>query len=169
MANVFTAGEERLDLSNGGTDVFVEVLMLAVSALAESEWERRFAALLNQQDQHVMGNGVVGFDLADVDWGADPYGARDFVLRAVRLARHRHRWDELRYDPPHAEGYLRRYEAMVAAFDPLDPPPPGFLAGCTDFPAPEEAASASCLRHRVLSGLPQWHGCVFCRSGLLRS
>ncbi|MGK5559341.1 hypothetical protein ACSNOI_47875, partial [Actinomadura kijaniata] len=89
MGNVFSAGDLRLYLSNGGTAVFVDVLTLAVSELAENPWDFRFAALLARQDQSVMGRGAVGFDLADLDWGRTPReraAAKDFVLRVIDLA-----------------------------------------------------------------------------------
>lgn len=71
--NVFEGGDGRyLEMTNGGTAVFVDVLMLAVSALAREPWDFRFAALLTLQDQNVMGRGVVGFDLAELDWGDTP-------------------------------------------------------------------------------------------------
>lgn len=158
MANVFGSPGDGLDLSNGATQVFVEVLTLAVSALAEQEWEYRFAALLALQDQSVMGRGAVGFDLAELDWGgcAEERGrAKDFVLRVVDLAARRHRWDELGYEPPYAETYLRRFREIVAGFDP---------AGARPVPdvLPAEGCAACCVRHRVLSALPLWDGCVFC-------
>lgn len=160
MGNVFAGADQSLYLSNGGTEVFVEVLMLAVSDLADEAWDHRFAALLTLQDQNVMGRGAVGFDLRDIDWGATPRArarAKDFVLRATTLALSRHRWNELGYEPPFAKDYLRRFRAMVESFAPAGGPRP---AG--GFPGPDEGAVASCVRHRVLSALPYWEGCVFC-------
>ncbi|MGY0059807.1 hypothetical protein ACWY4P_25230 [Streptomyces sp. LZ34] len=163
MGNVFRGGGDGLSLSNGGTDVFVDVLTLAVSDLARDAWDHRFAALLTLQDQNVMGRGAVGFDLEEIDWGSTPAErarAKGFVVRAVDLALRRHRWDELGYEPPFAEGYLRRFKAMVEAFDP---------AGAVRrdggvFPGPGEAAVASCVPHRVLGALPYWDGCRFCHA-----
>ncbi len=83
---MFKGGDQRLDLSNSGTEVFVDVLTLAVSDLAEDPWDYRFAALLTLQDQSVMGRGAVGFDLEDIDWGATPHErarAKGFVLRTA--------------------------------------------------------------------------------------
>lgn len=122
MGNTFHGGGRALSLSNGGTAVFVDVLMLAVSDLADSVWEYRFATLLTLQDQGVMGRGAVGFDLEDIDWGRSPgewAAAKGFVLRVLDLALRRHRWDELGYEPPFAEGYLRQYRETVEAFDPM--------------------------------------------------
>ncbi|MFJ2922188.1 hypothetical protein [Streptomyces sp. NPDC087307] len=164
MGNIFHGGGRDLSMSNGGTAVFVDVLMLAVSDLAESVWEYRFAALLTLQDQSVMGRGVVGFDLEDIDWGDSPReraAAKDFVLRVLDLALRRHQWDELGYDPPFAERYLRQYREMVEAFDPADAVR---TSGIIPFPDPEEAAMAMCVRHRVLYAPAYWEPCVFCNA-----
>lgn len=165
MGNTFEGGGRSLSLSNGGTDVFVDVLMLAVSGLAAGDWDHRFATLLTLQDQNVLGRGAVGFDLEDIDWGRCPHerdAAKAFVLRVLDLALSRHRWDELGYEPPFAERYLRQYRAMVEAFDPAHA---GRGRGGTPFPEAEEAAMASCVRHRVLCAPAHWDGCVFCTSG----
>ncbi|GGK07860.1 hypothetical protein GCM10011583_44690 [Streptomyces camponoticapitis] len=163
MGNSFRGGgDARLRMSNGGTAVFVDVLMLAVSDLAEEPWDYRFAALLALQDQNVVGGGCVGFDLPDIDWGATPAQcahAKDFVLRTTDLALARHRWEELDYEAPYAQRDLRRFREMVENYEPAP------AAGRTPhprFPRPDEAAMASCVRHRILSALPHWEGCVRC-------
>ncbi|MEV6472108.1 hypothetical protein [Streptomyces sp. NPDC051657] len=163
--NVFHGGDGRhLEMSNGGTAVFVDVLMLAVSALAREPWHFRFAALLTLQDQSVMGRGAVGFDLAELDWGDTPQEgaeAKSFLLRVLDLALTRHRWEELTYEPPYAEKYLRTYRAMVEAVAPMTA-----RADAEVLPGPQDAALASCVRHRVLDALPYWSGCVFCTAGV---
>ena len=139
MSNIFSGGSHDLDLSNGATAVFIDVLMLALSDLASEDWDFRFAALLTLQDQNVMGRGAVGFDLAEFDWGAtkrERARAKDFVLRATALAAARSRADGLR--------------ALLTT------PHDGAVMG------PDEAAMASCVRHRVLSALPLWDGCFLC-------
>ncbi|MFC4518139.1 MULTISPECIES: hypothetical protein [Streptomyces] len=169
MGNIFGSGGagDDLDLSNGGTAVFLDVLWLAVSDLARRPWDFRFAALLALQDQTVMGRGVVGFDLEDLDWGRTPAERarnKDFVLRVIDLALERHRWDELNYEPPYVPGYLQRYRAVVVAFTP--PPHP---SDEEVFPTPDMALTASCVHHRVLDALPYWAGCVFCTGDTMRS
>ncbi|MFE1367351.1 hypothetical protein ACFW84_24375 [Streptomyces anulatus] len=163
--NVFRGGDGRyLEMTNGGTAVFVDVLMLAVSDLAHDPWDFRFAALLTLQDQSIMGRGVVGFGLADLDWGDTPQeraAAKDFLLRVLDLALSRHRWEELSYEPPRAEGYLRTYRSMVEEFAPA-----AAMAGANVLPGPQDAAMASCVRHRVLGALPFWEACVFCTDGV---
>ncbi|MCM2415163.1 hypothetical protein [Streptomyces sp. RKAG290] len=159
MANVFGGGGRRLHLSNGGTEVFLDVLLLAVSELAERPWEHRFAALLTWHDQNAVGRGAVGFDLAEIDWGPSPQeraAAKGFVLRVLDLALRRHRWDELGYEPPFAADQLREYRAIVEAFEPV-----GTAPGHS-FPGPDEAADVCCVRHRVLFSQGSGTGCVFC-------
>lgn len=158
MGNVF--GDGDLYMSNGGTKVFVEVLMLAVSASASREWEFRFAALIAAQDQAVFGRGAVGFDLEDLDRGdtsAEHARNKDFVLDTVDLALGRRRWDELGYDPPFARDYLRRFRRLVEGFDPSTAVPRS-----RGFPATEDVVAVSCARHRVLSPLSYYKACVFC-------
>ncbi|WP_330479619.1 hypothetical protein OG301_38410 [Streptomyces platensis] len=160
MGNVFGGGEQRLYLSNGGTEVFIDVLMLAVSELADDVWDYRFAALLTLQDQNVMGRGAVGFDLRDIAWGTTAQGrgrSKDFVLRATALALSRHRWSDLGDDLPFAQDYLLRFQAMVQSFEPADD-----THDAEGFPGPEERAMASCTQHRILSALPHWDGCFLC-------
>ncbi|MHC0431719.1 hypothetical protein ACX6XY_16280 [Streptomyces sp. O3] len=120
MSNIFSGDSHDLDLSNGATAVFVDVLMLAVSDLASEDWDFRFAALLTLQDQNVMGRGAVGFDLAESD-------------------------------------YLHRFTVMVESCAPS-----ADSGAARGFPGPDEAAMASCVRHRVLSALPLWDGCFLC-------
>ncbi|MGW4837814.1 hypothetical protein [Streptomyces globisporus] len=56
---------------------------------------------------------------------------------------------------------MRTYRAIVEAFDPgMAEPNTDVLSG------PEDAAMASCVRHRVLDALPYWTGCVFCTAGI---
>ncbi|MGG2463467.1 hypothetical protein ACO0M4_27290 [Streptomyces sp. RGM 3693] len=160
MGNVFGGGDKSLYLSNSGTEVFIDLLMLAVSDLADDVWDYRFAALLTLQDQNVMGRGAVGFDLQDIAWGTTPRGrarSKDFVLRATTLALSRHRWSELGYDPPFARDHLYQFKAMVESFAPADDI---HLVG--DFPGPDERAMASCSQHQILSALPYWEGCFLC-------
>ncbi|WNF27168.1 hypothetical protein RI138_10130 [Streptomyces sp. C11-1] len=163
--NLFGGGDgHHLEMTNGGTAAFVDVLMLAVSTMAREPWDFRFAALLTLQDQNVVGRGAVGFDLAELDWGDTPQeraAAKDFLLRVLDLALSRHRWEELAYEAPRAEGHLRTYRAMVEAFDPATA-----KADADVLPGPQEAATASCVRHRVLDALPFWEACVFCTAGL---
>jgi hypothetical protein len=160
MGNRISGGGRDVYMSNGATVVFVEVLTLAVSALACREWDFRFAGLIALRDQVPFGLGAVGFDLEEIDWGDSPAERavnKKFAVSTVDLALSRHRWDELGYDPPFAERYLRDFRQMVETFDPSTAVPDPRV-----FPAPEEVVAFSCARHRVLAPLLDYTSCVFC-------
>ncbi|MEU3511348.1 hypothetical protein ABZ733_26340 [Streptomyces longwoodensis] len=162
MGNTFGAGDDQLYLSNGGTDVFVEVLLLAVSGLARCPWEYRFGGLIALQDQGLMGRGAVGFDLAEIDWGPTAPqrdAAKGFVLRAIELAGRRYRWELLGYEPPHALAHLRRFRDVVAGFEPPEAAP-------DRDGLPDLSELGCCVRHRVLSHVAYLDGCPFCRGGM---
>lgn len=164
MGNCFTGGAHEISLSNGNTSVFVDVMMLAVSATVTTEWGYRFAGRIAQSDQNVFGLGMAGFALEDFDWGSpgeDAAANKRLVLDTLALAVSRHRWDELGYSPPLIEDVLRRFQAMVEEFDTASATPVAELDG-SSFPAPEDVVARSCLRHRVLAPLVVSPDCVFC-------
>ncbi|MGW3039433.1 hypothetical protein ACWC9T_05125 [Kitasatospora sp. NPDC001159] len=150
--NLFEGGGRELELRNGATEVLVEVLMLAVTALAREDWDHAFAAELARQDQNLMGRGMVGLRLEDLDWGPDPERGRAFALAVVDLALTRHRWDELDHEPPYAEDHLRTLRLLIEHTRPAPVPPAD----------PTEVMAASCRRHRVLTPIAWYPACVRC-------
>jgi len=163
MGNTFTGGEHAIYLTNGNTAVFVDVMMLALSATVTTEWGYRFAGRIAQSDQGAFGLGTVGFDLGDLDWGqSDEEGAanKQLVLNTLALAASRHRWDELDYFPPLIEEVLRRFRVMVDDLDTANTAVPG--PDSSYFPGPEDVVARSCLRHRILAPLVVNPDCVFC-------
>jgi hypothetical protein len=75
---------------------------------------------------------VVGFDLEEIKWEqADFASQKAFLLHTIDMAATRYRWDELCYDPPLAETYLRDYREIVDRFDlPTDSGPRTGLGRC---------------------------------------
>jgi len=51
-------------MSNGATNVFLDVLALSGSDLAVTTREKEFIVWLNQRDQSVVGIGTVGFSIS---------------------------------------------------------------------------------------------------------
>ncbi|MFD5467333.1 hypothetical protein ACFWIQ_31580 [Kitasatospora sp. NPDC127059] len=155
--NSFRGGGHELELGNGATEELVEVLMLAVTALAREDWHHAFAAELAGQDQYLMGRGAVGLDLDELDWGPDPERGRAFALDVVDLALTRHRWDELGHHPAHAEADLRALRRLLTALRPAPGPP-------AEPAEPAEVMAASCRHHRILTPVPWYPACVRCSS-----
>ncbi|WP_433334547.1 hypothetical protein [Spirillospora sp. CA-294931] len=142
-------------MSNGGTDVFFDVITLAGCALAATPWQQNL--VLHFADGHRLGRGVSGFDLSELPWTDWP-AQKLFLLKTLDKAAARHGWERLDYEPPFALAYLRSYLFMVEG---LAHPLPGErderLGNWDDAPAPEHVAL--CPTHHVYEG---HYGCRFC-------
>jgi hypothetical protein len=107
---------ENLRMTNGRTTVFVSVLALAASELAETNRQREFAVWFASRDQ-LYGHGMVGFDLSELPWSSDTFAVdRGYVLRVIHAAKARTGWGRLWYEPQGMERCLDQFQAMVEAF-----------------------------------------------------
>jgi len=120
MGNMFSAagstGPRCVELSNGSTDVFFDVLTLAGCVIAETPWDRNL--VLHFADGHRWGRGTAGFDLAELPWTSNWPAEKAFLDRVIGLALTRHGWDRLTYDPPYAIQFLTTFREMVAGYTP---------------------------------------------------
>jgi hypothetical protein len=156
VGNIFTADGSPvdLDLTNGGTDVFFDVLTLAGCALAETPWQQNL--VLRFADGHRAGRGTDGFDLREVPWTEDWRAERAFFLRVVDTAARRYGWDRLRYDPPFASAYMAEYHGMLDGYRPRPVEAPEWGDWRTP-PTPE--LLARCPKHDLYEGE---YGCRLC-------
>ena len=152
MGNTFGAGPHDLYLSNGATDVFLDVLTLAGCALARTPWEQRLA-LFFADGQRWGALGTAGFDLEELPWSDAWPAERAFLLRVVDLALTRHGWDRLSYEPPYAIGYLTGYRELAAGFTPAPAGPSAWRE------PPDGALLARCPLHELYVGE---YGCRLC-------
>jgi hypothetical protein len=162
MSNLITCeradGAPSLQLSNGSMSVLISVLLLAGSDLAESLWERELVVWLAEHDQGIYGGGVVGFDLDEIAWSPGDLAAqRAFLLRVIDLARARHRWDVLDYDPPFVADQLLQLRAMVERYPEAAVAEGRAWQWWGDPPTGER-----CPRHDVLLHAG---GCAICNDG----
>ncbi|MBQ5334414.1 MAG: hypothetical protein J6Z45_00540 [Oscillospiraceae bacterium] len=110
MANIFgrrhdDLPDDKISVSDIGTDVLISVLVLAGSALAETESQKQLIVWLAEHDQYI-GSGIVGFDLSDMPWDPAHFDEdRMFMVRTVDAASVRTGWDKLSYAP--SEPHLR--------------------------------------------------------------
>jgi hypothetical protein len=142
-----SASGPRLKLSNGGSEVFLDVLALPACELATTDFERGFALLLCNSR---IGLGNEGFDLDELPWSSAGWEAeRDFLLRVIGMAKAHFRWELLDYEPPYADRYLAEYEAVVRDYHP--PAEPVELPRMWD-PDPAEAAFSRCPKHGLFLG-----------------
>ncbi len=106
MANIIfneqVSEDSCLQMSNGGTSVFIGLLAMALSALARSDREKLFARCIAACDQGVVGSGAVGFDVADLPWSntEEAFGAdKRFVIASIERAIAKTDWHKLDYQP----------------------------------------------------------------------
>lgn len=123
MANLITYREginvPPLQMSNGLTSVFVSVLSLAASALAETDHQRELAIWIASHNQAVYGLGLVGFDIAEVPWSKSNFAEdRAFLLNVIEAAKAKVGWEYLHYSPDEAALFncLDHFSEMVRAF-----------------------------------------------------
>ncbi|MEZ4671856.1 MAG: hypothetical protein R3E39_28465 [Anaerolineae bacterium] len=121
MGNLFLSRQlnQYLKLSNGGTAVLIDTLMLSLSDHAETLWEKRFAQWFGEHDQHIYGIGTVGFELDEIGWLANSFDRqKQFILKAVDVASNQHRWGDLNYRPADfMTGYIKAFGLMIHLFE----------------------------------------------------
>ncbi len=125
MANRITCNARpelpAIQMQNGLTDVFMEVLAIAGSALAQTRSEQAFASWIASRDQAVLGLGAVGFDIAEMPWHVATFAEdRNFLIRAITAAESKVGWEKLGYEPKEdwLMPCLTRLRTLVSAFGP---------------------------------------------------
>ena len=63
---------DLLVMSNGGTDVFINILALSGAVIARTESEKRLMVYLSEKDQ-IIGRGCVGFDIVEMPWDKETF------------------------------------------------------------------------------------------------
>jgi hypothetical protein len=155
MGNTISGPNGMFGMSNGLTGAFLDVLILSVSDLATSRWERSFALWLACRSIPCR-TGVGGFDVRELGWTADGFDEEQaFVLRAVDHARARHGWDRLVYEPIEENLFPRldEFRQMVADLSVSEVMPPDVI--CRDhFEAPPTEVRRCSLHGACLLELP---------------
>lgn len=116
MGNHIGFGENSLKMSNGLTAVFIDVMTLAGSRLAQSDDEKRLIVWLAEKDQSVVGIGTVGFDIRKMPWNTERFEEnRRFMLDVIEAAENRTAWDKLDYSPneEHIFRALRSFAGLI--------------------------------------------------------
>lgn len=164
MSNHITFGEDSLQMSNGLTAVFIDVLTLAGSRLAQTVDAKRLIVWLAEKDQSVVGIGTVGFDICEMPWNTECFEEnKRFVLKVVEAAENKMDWDRLGYQPNEELliPALKRFAELISQMTADD----------VDKNAADEWLNAAESGDPVLHGFPKCekhgilltcHGCLFC-------
>ena len=163
MANIITNNlvdkNQYLQMSNGGTSVFISLLSLAASESANSLSEIKFSICISSSDQGICGRGCVGFDISDLPWSSDTIifvQQKDFLRAIIKVALSQKNWHKLNYKPDieMAINNQMRFMEMIESFN---------LENITNFDAdnfllPNELGE-KCAIHGVFL---HRFGCVIC-------
>lgn len=166
MGNHITLGEDSLKMSNALTAVFIDVLTLAGTQLAQTEDEKRLIVWLAEKDQSVVGIGTVDFDIREMPWNTERFEEnKRFMLSVVEAAENRTDWNKLGYQPNEELLFpaLKRFAELISRMTAED----------VDESAAREWLAAAEAYDPVLRGFPKCSkheilltcfGCLFCNA-----
>ena len=127
MSNIFSVRqndppEEKITVSDAGTDALIAALLLAGSALAVSDTQKQLIVWLAEHDRR-LGAGFLGFCIADMPWSPDTFPQdRAFMVRVVDAASEERGWETLasRPDSVQLRPILGWFRKRFVRFQPED-------------------------------------------------
>lgn len=91
---------EFINMSNGSTSVFIELLLLAGTDLATNLWEKELMVWLAENDQTFRSIGCVGFDVSEMGWTKENFALeKEFVIKVIDSVLNKTNWNKLNYTP----------------------------------------------------------------------
>lgn len=104
MANIISNDavneSHYFSMSNGLTDVLIDVICLAGSDIAEEAFQKELMIWFAQRDWRIMGLGITGFDISDIIWDSEIFDKQKvFILEVIQKALIRKNWEVLEYEP----------------------------------------------------------------------
>lgn len=170
MANIFgvrhtDSPDALISISDRGAEALFNILVLAASALAETESQKRLTVWLAEHDRN-YGVGNVGFFLADMPWDAASFEAdRQFMVRVMDAASQKTGWEVLEYRPnaEHLMPMLGWFRKSFVRLKPEDANPEALenWLGDMDDDDPVFHGFPRCQQHGAYLA---WCGCHICNS-----
>ena len=166
MSNFVGRDSDNFVMSNGLTDVFLNVLVLSGSQLATTEDEKRLIVWLAERDQSKRGAGTVGFDIGEMPWNSENFAdSKAFMLNAIQFAKQQAGWETLGYKPDKEMLFpqLEKFYDMISAFtvDKILPDVLQEWVGSKDEDDPILTGFPKCERHDALLCC---FGCQICNN-----
>ena len=112
----YKSDKDDLNMSNGGTSMFINILCLSGGRLAKTESQKLFMVFLAEKNQNVIGLGTAGFDIVDMPWDRSSFAEdKAFMLRVIDLAKQKLGWETLDYEPnkEFADEFLDTFRKLV--------------------------------------------------------
>lgn len=166
MSNIISLNSDTISMSNGLTDVFISVLVLSGSRLAETVDEKRLIVWLAEKDQSKVGMGTVGFDIREMPWNINRFEEScRFMRETVVLAKNKTDWDKLDYTPNDELLFpvLNKFSDMLSklAAKDIDPSALGEWLADADSDDPVFLGFPKCEKHGALLSC---FGCQLCNN-----
>lgn len=169
MSNTVWSGAlraEEIHMSNGLTDVFINVLVLSGSALAVTDDEKRIIVWLAEKDQSSVGMGTVGFDICGLPWNKNAFaGNKRFLLNVIEAAKSKDNWFFLDYEPNEELLFpcLDRFSKLISALECIDIDPMALhkWLSAADASDPVLSDFPKCSKHGALLSC---FGCQICNN-----
>lgn len=168
MANIFgirrsDPPEELVSISDRGAEALIDILVLAASALAETESQKRLTVWLSEHDRN-YGVGSVGFYLAEMPWDSASFEEdRQFMVRVTDAASMKTGWDALDYRPnaDHLMPMLGWFRKGFVRFRAADINPDALENWLCDMDDDDPVLNGfpRCKKHGTFLA---WHGCRIC-------
>lgn len=167
MSNLITFGEnggDYLQMSNGLTSVFIDVLTLAGSKLAQTVDEKLLIVWLAEKDQNAVGIGTVGFDIREMPWNTEHFEEnKRFMLKVIKAAENKTDWDKLDYQPSEELLFpaLKKFAEMIGKLSAEDIYPNALTewVNSAENDDPILNGFPKCPKHGVLK---TFLGCLLC-------
>lgn len=112
--------QKSFSMSNGGTDAFLNVLLISGSPLAKTISQKRLLVWLAEKDQ-IVSRGNSGFDIIDMPWNIDTFDEdKAFLITVISAAFEHKNWELLDYSPNNeiVDSYLEQFKSLVTAVTP---------------------------------------------------
>ena len=158
--------EEQITVSDLGTDVLISVLVLAGSALAETDSQKCLTVWIAEHDRKI-GAGFIGFSISEMPWEPETFDAdRQFMVRVCDAASKHTGWNTLAVLPRESElfpilGWFRKRFVRLKPED-IDPYARGDWEDDMEPDDPVLCGFPRCEKHGALLTCL---GCQVCHSG----
>lgn len=91
---------ECITMSNGLTSVFIDVMLLSGSQIAQTQQQKNLIIWLSEKDQSKVGIGTVGFDICDMPWDIQTFKQdKAFLIKTASEVKNKCMWEYLDYTP----------------------------------------------------------------------
>ncbi len=91
---------ECIHMSNGLTSVFIDVMLLSGSQIAQTQQQKNLIIWLSEKDQSKVGIGTVGFDICDMPWNTQTFQQdKAFLIKTALEVKNKLMWEYLDYTP----------------------------------------------------------------------